>query len=222
MPFHVEVRHSFRRAWAFNVDEQRLRHTVIDPWRAGGPLELGDREWDPRESTLKILEGPALEPSELAFGRGWQNAERSARDVTAGLISGAAREAAAVCVLAASPSAQRALHEALDQLGVRAIDWAVVRERILATESARPPERIELVAMLLAVDDSDPSAAWLFEAGLALGALGRRAIIAQIGERPLPSALDALGVTRVGIGDPASLQSLAQCLGDAGYPFEPA
>jgi hypothetical protein len=125
-------------------------------------------------------------------------------------------------VLAASPSAQGTLHEVLERLGVQAVDWAVVRERILATvtpRSAHPLDRIELVATLLAVDDSDPPADWLFEAGLALGALGRRAIIVQVGDRPLPPALDALGATRVGIGNPASEQSLARCLRDAGYPF---
>ena len=41
MAFHVEVRQGFRRASAFNLDAEKLRQTVIDPWRSGGPLELG-------------------------------------------------------------------------------------------------------------------------------------------------------------------------------------
>src|SRR4029453_8753821 len=110
---------------------------VVVPWRGAGPLDLGDREWDPRESTLKILEGPALEPSQLAFGRGWKNAESSALNLTAALIRGAARRAASVRLLAASPSAQGTLREVLERLGVQAVDWAVVRERIVATVTPR-------------------------------------------------------------------------------------
>src|SRR6266511_4999699 len=124
MPFHVEVRQALRRAWAFNLDERKLRRSVIDPWRSGAVVELGDREWDPQQSTLKILEGPELRPSDLAFGRGWQNAERSAKEVTESVIGGAAKQAATVCVLAASPSAQQALAKSLRQLGVKTVDWA--------------------------------------------------------------------------------------------------
>jgi hypothetical protein len=220
MSFHVEVRQGFRRASAFNLDEERLRRTVIDPWRAGSPLELGDREWDPRESTLKVLEGPALEPSDLAFGKGWQNAERSAREVTEDVISAAAKQAATICVLAASPSADQALGEALRRLGVKAVAWPEVRERILSAVSGheRPAERIELVATFLAVD-SGPPAEWLFEAGLALGALGRRAVIARFGDDPLPPALEEAGAIEIDMRKPTSLQALAQCLRDAGYPL---
>jgi len=222
MPFHVEVRQALRRAWAFNLDEGKLRRNVIDPWRAGGPVELGDRGWDPQKSTLKILEGPELSTADLAFGRGWQNAERSAREVTGSVIIGAAKQAATVCVLAASESAQRTLAESLDQLAVKAVDWAVVRHRILSAvtpKEERPLERIELVATLLAVDDSDPPENWLFEAGLALGALGRRAIIVGLGDDPLPPELAEIGAIQVDMRKPASLEALARCLRDAGYPL---
>ena len=37
---------------------------------AAGRLSLGDREWDPKDSTLRILEGPQLSPPELAYGQG--------------------------------------------------------------------------------------------------------------------------------------------------------
>ena len=37
-------------------------------------IEFGDREWEPRESKLTILEGPELEGPDLAFGQGWSNA----------------------------------------------------------------------------------------------------------------------------------------------------
>jgi hypothetical protein len=222
MPFHVEVRHSFRRAWVFNLDEDKLRRTVVEPWRVGGPVELGDREWDPGASTLKILEGPALEPSDLALGQGWHNAKRSAQDVTASVLSRAAKQAATITVLAESASAQRTVVELLEQLGVRTVEWAVVRERILAgaTAAAKPPlGRIELVATILATDHSDPAGAWLFEAGLALGAFGGRAIVAQIGDDLPPPELRGVAVVRLDPGEPASLQALAERLRHAGYPL---
>jgi hypothetical protein len=222
MSFHVEVRQGFRRASAFNLDEQKLRRTVIDPWRSGGPLLLGDREWDPQASTLKILQGPELSAADLAFGRGWQNAERSAKEVTESVISVVARQAATVCVLAASPSAEAALADSLRQLAVKAVDWAAVRERILSAVTAkpgRPLARIELVAALLAVDEPDPPADWLFEAGLALGALGRRAVILEFGDDPLPPRLAEVGAIQIDMRKPASLEALAQCLRAAGYPL---
>jgi hypothetical protein len=223
MAFHVEVRQGFRRASAFNLDAEKLQQTVIVPWRSGGPLELGDREWDPSETTLRILEGPTLSPSDLSFGRGWQSAERSARDVTEAAISGAARQAATVCVLAASPSAERALAESLRRLGVNAVGWAAVRDRIRSAVSdvhEQPLERIELVATFVAVDDSDPDEDWLFEAGLALGALGRRAVIARLGDAPLPSKLADFGALEIDMRKPTSLEALEECLRDAGYPLE--
>jgi hypothetical protein len=221
MAFHVEVRHGFRRASAFNLDAEKLRRKVIEPWRSGGPLQLGDRDWDPAESTLTILEGPELSTSELAFGRGWQTAERSAKDVTAVAISGAARRAATVCVLATSPTAEHALTESLRALGVKSVEWAVVRDRIRSAVSATEQrlERIELVAAFLAIDDSPPDEDWLFEAGLALGALGRRVVIARLGDDPLPAKLTELGAVEIDMRAPASPQALEQCLRDAGYPL---
>src|SRR5207244_7926288 len=74
MPFHVEVKRSIHRARLFNVGEAELRRIVL-PWARGEPVEVGDREWVPAESTLKVLEGRALEPAELAHGQGWHSAE---------------------------------------------------------------------------------------------------------------------------------------------------
>jgi hypothetical protein len=222
MAFHVEVRQGFRRASAFNLDAEKLRRTVIEPWRSGGPLELGDREWDPGESTLRILEGPRLEPSDLAFGRGWQSAERSGKDVTAEAISGAARQAATVCVLAGTPSAERAMVDFLRRLGVEPVGWDAVRDRIRAAVAAAPEgplERIELVATFVAVDDSVADEGWLFEAGLALGALGRRAVIARLGDAPLPAKLADFGALEIDMRTPTSPQALEDCLRAAGYPL---
>ncbi len=82
MPFHVEIAGSLNHARAFNLSLEELRRTVLEPWLTRRQVEFGEREWDPRESSLRILEGPHLDAPDLSFGQGWSNAERSAQDVT--------------------------------------------------------------------------------------------------------------------------------------------
>src|SRR5437660_4819196 len=123
MAFHVELRQGLRRASAFNLGPEKLRHVVLDPWRRRRPVELGEREWDPRESTIQILEGPELAAPDLAMGRGWHNAERTAEDVTAPLLERLAAEAASVAVLATTTSGEETASEMLARLGVPLADW---------------------------------------------------------------------------------------------------
>ncbi len=87
MPFHVEIRAGINHARAFNLNPDDLRRTVLEPWLTGRPLELGEHEWDPRESSLRIIEGPHLAPPDLSFGQGWSNAERSGEEVTRRVLS---------------------------------------------------------------------------------------------------------------------------------------
>jgi hypothetical protein len=82
VPFHVEISGGINHARAFNLDLDELRRQILEPWLTDRPLELGEREWVPRESSLRILEGPHLDTPELSFGQGWPNAERSSQDVT--------------------------------------------------------------------------------------------------------------------------------------------
>jgi|SRR6476659_1940993 len=82
MPFHVEISGGINHARAFNLDLNELRRTILEPWLTGRSVELGEREWEPQESSLRILEGRHLDPPDLSFGQGWSNAERSAEDVT--------------------------------------------------------------------------------------------------------------------------------------------
>ena len=90
MPFHIEVAANRRRARSFNLTEEELGRTVLDPWLSGRPILLGDRKWTRNdESHLRILEGPELSVQDLAFSQGWANAERSSTDVTATLIEAA-------------------------------------------------------------------------------------------------------------------------------------
>jgi hypothetical protein len=215
MPFHVEIRRSHRRAWAFNLDETKLRRTVLDPWRRGRPVVLGDREWEPEEGSLRILEGPELSPQDLAYGQGWHNAERSAEEATASIMSRAATEATAVAVLAETSAGQRSVTDVLQQLEIRAADWAAVRSRVVAAATAveQPTlDGVEVVAAVLVVEGSEPARSWLFEAGLALGALGGRAIVAQLGAEPPPPELRDLAAIRLEPGEPGSLQALAELL----------
>jgi hypothetical protein len=82
VPFHVEISGGINRARAFNLNLDELRRTVLEPWLTGRPVELGEREWDPEESSLTILEGRHLDLPDLSFGQGWSNAERTAENVT--------------------------------------------------------------------------------------------------------------------------------------------
>jgi hypothetical protein len=82
VPFHVEISGGHNHARAFNLNLEDLRRKILEPWLTGRPVELGEHEWEPRESSLRILEGPHLDTPDLSFGQGWSNAERSADDVT--------------------------------------------------------------------------------------------------------------------------------------------
>ena len=82
MPFHVEISGSLNRARAFNLSLEELRRQVLEPWLTDRPVQLGERDWQPAESSLRILEGRHLDTPDLSFGQGWANAERTAEDVT--------------------------------------------------------------------------------------------------------------------------------------------
>jgi hypothetical protein len=213
MPFHVELRRGHRRASAFNLDLQTLQQVVLEPWIRNHTVELGEKEWEPGESELQILEGPQLEGADLAMGRGWHNAQRVSEDVTAQLLETMAAEAARIAVLAASPSAGEEVGGILTQLGVEQADWDQVRARILAASGAgaAPPTDLGVAAVLL-VGEPEPDPVWQFEAGLAVGALGARAIAVQLGDEPPPAALRDLAVIRVDPANQAAAQALAERL----------
>jgi hypothetical protein len=91
MRFHIEVATGRRHARSFNLTEEELGRTVLDPWLSGRPILLGDRKWkrEDEDSKLKILEGPELSIQDLAFSQGWANAERSASNVTTTVLEAA-------------------------------------------------------------------------------------------------------------------------------------
>ncbi len=91
MPFHIEVATAKLHARSFNLTEEELGRTVLDPWLSGRPILLGDRKWTrDDETSLRILEGPELSIQDLAFSQGWANAQRSSGDVTAAKLEAAA------------------------------------------------------------------------------------------------------------------------------------
>ena len=214
MVYHVEIRRSLRRARAFNLSEKKLFDAVVEPWRRGLPVELGDQRWESGESVLRILEGPELAQSQLALSRGWSNAERTATDVTTRVMREAASAAMLVAVIAATASGHEAATALLDAIGVRTVPWATLRARIVAAATVAPkmPADTADAVALLVLDGNAPGEAWLFDAGLALGALGGRAIVAQLGDDPSPTELRELAVIRIDAEQPASMNAHAERL----------
>ena len=145
MPFHIEVSTGHKHARVFNVDEAELRAKVLERWVAGVPLEVGEREWDPRESRLTVLEGPRMEGPDLSFGQGWSNAQRASKDVTRRLLetaeAGAPALAAGVVVADSLEAALQAVRNGQDPLPVR---WTDAAGRI----DSRDPE---VTAVILVV-----------------------------------------------------------------------
>jgi hypothetical protein len=88
--YHIELRHFPRNVCRFNLGARELRATVLEPWAADRPFELGDLKWDPRQARLTVLEGPRIPTEELSMGRGWRTAQRRSRDVTTQLLAATA------------------------------------------------------------------------------------------------------------------------------------
>jgi hypothetical protein len=211
VPFHVEISSGFRqRARAFNLDQAKLRTAILQPWVHNRLIRLGEKDWEPRESSLIILEGPELESTDLAMGRGWSNAEKNSENVTRRLVDEAAGASIRplVAVLAEQGSRRAEVEQTLARLGLRTAPWRELRAQILG---ARPRDGGPGYAAVLVVD-GQPSAAWYFDAGLARGALGGRAVIAQVGSAPIPAELSGVDLMRFDVEDEVSVEALADRL----------
>jgi hypothetical protein len=207
MPFHVEISRGYRRARAFNLDEEKLRAEILGPWMRGRVVMLGDRDWEPRDCKLIVLEGPELSDTDLAMGRGWSNAQRTAENVTRRLVDAEAAQSGGplVVVLAESEGAGAEVARVVERLGLETAPWSELRGRIL-----NPPRdgRGGGFAAVLAFDSSSPSPEWLFDAGLVRGALGARAVFTQLGDAAIPAQLAGIEVIRLDPGNEASMQAL--------------
>jgi hypothetical protein len=173
-----------------------------------------------------VLEGPRLEPAELALGQGWSNAERSARGVTRELLASAAgalgasgggsaaARSPAVALLAESPAAERSARALLAALRLEGAAWAPLRAAILT----RAPDGGPLPAAVLIALDAQPQdggddAGWWLDVGLALGAFGPRAVVALAPGRAAPAAVRDAGAVTL---DPAHAAALGVRLRAAG------
>jgi hypothetical protein len=209
--FHVEISRGFRHARAFNLDEDTLRTKILEPWVRGRVIVLGDKDWEPRDCKLRILEGPELADMDLAMGRGWSNAEKTAENVTRRLVDEAVAPAAApvVAIVAETPSGEEALARMLKRLGLETAAWGEVRGRILEVAGGSGGPRY---AAVVAFETPTPPGSWLFDAGLARGALGRSALVAQLGDTGIPVELTGVDVIRLDPDDEASVGILGDRL----------
>lgn len=201
MRFHVQIGRGFRVARAFNLTERELHERILAPWRADTPISLGDREWEPARSELRILAGPELAPPDLAMGQGWQSAERSAHDATAELLAAPPPLPTEVALLAQTPPAASSAGDVLARLGLQALAW----EQAAGATAA-------LVVFDLSAGDGADDARWWLEVGRALGALGVHAVLAVRGGDVLPAPLaHALAIRLDGDVD-AAAQALRERL----------
>ncbi|HTR74014.1 MAG TPA: hypothetical protein VMH33_01990 [Solirubrobacterales bacterium] len=134
MSFHIELLQGRRHARSFNLTDEELRETVLDPWLAGRAVVLGDRKWNRDDSELRILEGPELSNQDLAFSQGWSNALRSANDVTATILDTATEAQRAgrgpATIVIHSPSAVQTLADIVAGHDTESVPVEEVRERI--------------------------------------------------------------------------------------------
>lgn len=121
----------------FNLNEQRLWSTFLAPLMAGREFVIEGHEFVPRQTRLKVFEGPQLRPDQLGMGRGWQNVERSAVDVTERVLTRAREHSAAAAPGPDAPSATVSVETAAADL---------LRERLIGRLSAGPIAAGEVLA----------------------------------------------------------------------------
>jgi len=117
---------------------------VIAPWLEDLPVELGEREWAPAESKLKILEGPRLDGPDLAFGQGWSNAERAGEEVTERELAAAPAPDLPDAFVIEAEQTDTTLGKLLEGQAAKPVAWTEARDRI----DGRDPE---IAAVILVV-----------------------------------------------------------------------
>jgi hypothetical protein len=147
--FHVEIAAGFHRARVFNLNAEDLGAKVIEPWLDDRRIEMGDREWEPRNSSLRILEGPEMATTDLAFGQGWSNAERASEDVTRHLLAAAPPPRAPDAFVIETETPEAVTAEVVAGNGGRPVHWGEARERL----DGRDPK---IAAVILVVRRDEP------------------------------------------------------------------
>jgi hypothetical protein len=147
--YHVEVRQFPHVARSFNLSEAELTAKFLGPWSRGELVSLGDRKWAPERAKLTILEAPELRTDQIGMGRGWGNATKHGKDVTASLLSEVQAHAASSGVLPAA-DALSAFKDvvkaqcAVNRLAIQQVLWLAnsrhpewrVSERVALSEQA--------------------------------------------------------------------------------------
>jgi hypothetical protein len=136
VPFHVELSSGISHARAFNLSREQLLAQVIAPWLEDLMIELGEQEWLPAESQLKILEGPHLDGPDLAFGQGWANAERASENVTRRELASAPTPQHPDAFVVESEDPQAAIAGMLDGQQATPVAWTDARGRIDSRDPA--------------------------------------------------------------------------------------
>jgi hypothetical protein len=117
-------------ARVFNLSHEDLLSRVIEPWLANRPFELGESEWVPNESSLKILEGRQLANPDLSFGQGWSNAERTAENVTRRELAQAPQPKTPDAFLVSAELPEATVGEMLAGQDAMPVAWAEARKKI--------------------------------------------------------------------------------------------
>lgn len=148
MAFHVELSSSLNHARVFNLSQEDLLRQVIEPWLADEPFDLGEHKWQPRESELKVLEGPHLDNPDLAFGQGWSNAERKSENVTEQVLAQAPAPRTPDAFVVGADLPEATVAEMLAGRDASPVQWTEARRRI----DSRDPS---VAAVILIVKSED-------------------------------------------------------------------
>jgi hypothetical protein len=197
MAFHVQLESGMQEARVFNLEPATVRDEIVGPWLAGRTVLLADQSWEPRHSTMTIVESPRLEPHDLAHGQGWNNACRSGRDVTEAALRTVRESLAsrAVAVLSTDAQDEAYIRAACERIGAVVVPWQDVRPALLGGRGD--------AIVILAVGDAAPTPEWWYDAGIARGALASGAVVVHTGTGELPAVLASEGAVRLDAGDEA-------------------
>lgn len=142
--YHVEISAGVHRARVFNLDREDVVAKVVRPWLEERTILMGDRKWEPRNSALRILEGPRMENADLSFGQGWSNAERGSEDVTGALLAQAPPPAGPQAFLVEADSPEGLAAELAAAHGGRTVQWADAERRL----DGRDPEVAAVILLV--------------------------------------------------------------------------
>lgn len=180
--FHVEMRAGSHVVREFNLNEQRLWLEFLAPLMADVDFTVAGHDFTPRKTRLAVYEGPELRSDQLGIGRGWQNVERTAVDVTERVLARAREHTARTATRSGGAEVEQATAGATPAAAPASVE--LLRERLIGRLSAGPvtAQEIEAAAAELMPDaaaherlEIAKQAAWaLLERGVAqLGPIDR-------------------------------------------------